>query len=111
MSGFILNDGFIFGSLYNKSDWYCLNWETGETAYSSKVLNSGVIVYADGLFYCYSHRGEMALVKADHEEFKVISSFNVPLGTKQHWAHPVIDNGKLYIRHGTALMAYNIAQK
>ncbi|MCK5208990.1 MAG: PQQ-binding-like beta-propeller repeat protein, partial [Cyclobacteriaceae bacterium] len=46
MSGFILNDGFIFGSLYNKSDWYCLNWETGETEYSSKALYSGVIVYA-----------------------------------------------------------------
>ena len=111
MSGFILNDGFIFGSLYNKSDWYCLNWETGETEYSSKALYSGVIVYADGLFYCYSHRGEMALADADHKEFNLISSFNVPLGTKQHWAHPVINNGRLYIRHGNALMAYDIAQK
>ena len=111
MSGFILNDGFIFGSLYNKSDWYCLNWETGETEYSSKALYSGVVVYADGLFYCYSHRGEMALVDADLREFKVISSFDVPLGTMQHWAHPVIDNGRLYIRHGNALMTYGIAQK
>ena len=111
MSGFILNDGFIFGSLYNKSDWYCLNWETGETEYSSKALYSGVVVYADGLFYCYSHRGEMALVDADLREFKVISSFDVPLGTMQHWAHPVIDNGRLYIRHGNALMAYDVAQK
>ena len=110
MSGFILNDGFIFGSLYNKSDWYCLNWETGETEYSLKALYSGVIVYADGLFYCYSHRGEMALADADHKEFNLISSFNVPLGTKQHWAHPVINNGRLYIRHGNALMAYDIAQ-
>ena len=50
MSGFILNDGFIFGSLYKKSDWYCLNWETGETEYISKALYSGVIVYAAGLF-------------------------------------------------------------
>lgn len=111
MSGFILNDGFIFGSLYKRSDWYCLNWDTGETEYSSKALYSGVIIYADGLFYCYSQRGKMALVEADHQEFKVITSFDVPLGTNQHWAHPVIDNGRLYIRHGNALMTYDIDQK
>lgn len=111
MGGFILNDGFVFGSLYNRSDWYCLNWKTGETEYISKALGSGVIIYADGLFYCYSQRGEIALVNADNDGFKVISSFDVPLGTNQHWAHPVIDDGRLYIRHGNALMAYDIAQK
>ena len=111
MGGFILNDGYIFGSLYKKSDWYCLNWKTGETQYISKDLNSGVIIFADGLFYCYNQKGEMALVDADEKEFKVISKFDVPLGTMQHWAHPVIDHGKLYIRHGNALMVYDIAQK
>lgn len=111
MGGIILNDGFIFGSLYKKSDWYCQNWETGKTEYISKDLSSGVVVYADGLFYCYSQKGEMALVDADQHEFKIISSFDVPLGTNQHWAHPVINNGRMYIRHGNALMAYDIAKK
>jgi outer membrane protein assembly factor BamB len=109
--GFILNDGYIFGSLYKKSDWYCLNWETGESQYISKGFKSGVIIYADGLFYCYNEKGEVALVDADRKEFKVINKFEVPLGTMQHWAHPVIDHGKLYIRHGNALMVYDIAQK
>jgi len=31
-----------------------------------------------------------------------------PLGNDQHWARPVIANGVLYIRHGDALMAYDI---
>lgn len=111
MGGFILKDGFVHGSLYKKKDWYCVNWETGETEYISKDLKSGVIVFADDLFYCYAENGEMALVDADQNDFKVISSFDVTLGTGQHWAHPVIDKGKLYIRHGDALMAYDIAQK
>jgi hypothetical protein len=88
-----------------------LDWKTGETVYITNVFDSGVIIYADGLFYCYSHKGEMALVDANPNEFKVISSFNVPLGTKQHWAHPVIDKGSLYIRHGNALMAYDISSE
>jgi outer membrane protein assembly factor BamB len=30
------------------------------------------------------------------------------LGTDQHWAHPVIHDGRLYILHGNILMVYNI---
>ena len=111
MSGFILKDGFIYGSPYNKSTWYCLNWETGKTEYISDSFDSGVIIYADDHFYCYSHKGEIALVDANPETFKVISTFKVPLGTKEHWAHPVINNGRLYIRHGNALMVYDISEK
>jgi hypothetical protein len=53
----------------------------------------------------------VALVDGNAEEFKVVSSFKVSLGTNQHWAHPVIDNGSLYIRHGNALMVYDISSK
>jgi outer membrane protein assembly factor BamB len=111
MNGLILLDGYVYGSPFNKSEWYCQNWETGETNYISESFGSGAVIYADGLFYCYSHKGEMALVDANPGEFKIISSFKIPLGTKQHWAHPVIDNGILYIRHGNALMAYDIQKK
>lgn len=110
MGGAILKDGFIYGSKYRKSEWYCLDWKTGTLQYMDKSMKNGAIIYADDLFYCYSEDGEMALVDANKNTFKVISKFNVPLGTKQHWAHPVIHDKKLYIRHGNALMAYNIAQ-
>ena len=111
MNGYILKDGFVYGSPFNKKEWYCLDWETGEPLYISHVIESGVIIYADEMFYCYTHLGEMALVDANPNEFKVISSFKVPLGTDQHWAHPVVHNGRLYIRHGNALMTYDIADK
>ena len=111
MNGFILKDGYLYSSPYNKSRWHCLDWDTGEIQYTSNAFDSGPIIYADGLFYCYSHKGEMALVEADHESFNVISTFIVPLGTKEHWSHPVINDGRLYIRHGNALMVYNIAEK
>lgn len=110
MGGEILKDGFLYGSNYRSSQWHCLNWNTGVLAYVVNPFANGVIVFADGLFYCYTEAGEMALVDANPQEFKVISKFNVPLGTNQHWAHPVIHNGRLYIRHGNALMAYNISR-
>ncbi len=110
MGGEILKDGYVYGSNYRSSDWYCLNWSTGELEYVVNPFANGVIVYADGLFYCYTEGGEMALVDANPQEFKVISKFSIPLGTNQHWAHPVIHDGRLYIRHGNALMVYNISR-
>ena len=52
----------------------------------------------------------MALVKPNPDRFELVSSFEVTLGTNQHWAHPVIHDGVLYIRHGNVLMAYLIRQ-
>ena len=39
---------------------------------------------------------------------EVISKFKIDKGTKEHFSNPVIGNGVLYIRHGNALMAYEI---
>jgi hypothetical protein len=70
------------------------------------------MVFADGMLYCYEEKGgTVALVKANPSGFKVISSFKVTKGDGKHWAHPVVANGVLYIRHGSALMAYDIKGK
>ncbi|MDF1576332.1 MAG: hypothetical protein P1P86_14175 [Bacteroidales bacterium] len=50
----------------------------------------------------------MALLKADPEEFKVISSFRVTEGAGPHWARPTIFNRTLLVRHGEALVAYKV---
>jgi outer membrane protein assembly factor BamB len=111
MGGVILQNGYLYGSRYIEGDWYCLDWQTGEVMHMSKALDGGVILYADELFYCYSEKGEMALVKADSKQFKIISSFRVKKGSGPHWAHPVISAGRLYVRHGDNLMAYDISKK
>jgi outer membrane protein assembly factor BamB len=111
IGGIIVNDGYIYGSIYRKSLWCCLDAGTGQILYSSDIFGDGNIIMADGLFYCYSEKGEVALVSADPAAFNVIGKFQVPLGTDQHWSHPVISKGVLYVRHGNALMAYNLKDK
>lgn len=109
MGGMVRIDSCIYGSAYLKKDWQVIDWNTGEMLVQNKELGGGPIIYADGLFYCYAEReGEIALVDANPEKFEVISKFKVPKGTREHWAHPVIHKGVLYIRHGDALMAYDI---
>jgi outer membrane protein assembly factor BamB len=108
MGGIIVKDGYIYGSMYRKGLWCCLRASDGKILYSSDKLGDGNIIMTDDLFYCYSEIGEMALVKASPSAFDVISKFQVPLGTDQHWSHPVIYQGKLYLRHGNALMTYSL---
>ena len=70
---------------------------------------SGVIISADGMLFCYSERtGAVALVKPTEEKFEVVSQFRVTKGDGPHWAHPIISNGVMYLRHGNALLAYKI---
>ena len=109
MGGIIKIDSCLYGSAYMRKNWEVINWHTGEMVVQNKELGGGPIIFADGLFYCYAEKdGEMALVEANAEKFEIISKFKVPLGTDQHWAHQVIHEGVLYIRHGNALMAYSI---
>ena len=108
ISGFVIRDGYLYGSKYEKRVWNCIDLATGGILINSNKLGDGVIIWADGLFYCYSEQGEMALTDASPASFNVISRFKIQLGTGPHWSHPVIHKGRLYVRHGNALMVYNI---
>jgi len=105
--GAVLVDGYIYGSGDSRT-WSCLDWKTGKVMYTSVEIAVGDVIYADGMLYCYSQRGELALVKPDPSGFQVVSLAKVALGSEQHWAHPAIYDGVLYIRHGRALIAYKV---
>jgi len=105
--GAVLVDGYIYGSGDTRT-WSCLDWKTGKVMYTSNEIAVGTVIYADGMLYCYTQRGELALVKPDPSGFKVVSLAKVTLGSEQHWAHPAIYDGVLYIRHGRALVAYKV---
>jgi outer membrane protein assembly factor BamB len=106
--GVVLVDGYIYGSNW-KGNWVCLEWETGKVMYETTWIGKGSIIFADDMLYCYEERkGTVALVEPTPEGFNIVSSFQITLGDEEHWGHPVICGGRLYIRHGDVLMAYNI---
>lgn len=108
MGGAVLVDGYLYSSGDYSRDWKCVDWKTGKKLYSSMAIGPGVVIYADGMLYCYSQRGELAMVRAGSAGFDLISQARVEKGSEQHWAHPVIHDGVLYLRHGKALIAYKI---
>lgn len=109
MGGAVFLNGKIYGSGDRNREWQCIDWESGKMEYSSKDIGNGVIISADKKLYLYSQRGELALVNPGKSSFEIISETKVSLGSGQHWAHPVIDKGRLFIRHGNALIAYKVS--
>jgi outer membrane protein assembly factor BamB len=108
MGGVVKIGDYLYGSGEKNRYWYCIDWKTGETKYKSNKVGTGNVIAANGMLYCYSDKGEMALVRATPDNFDLVGKFPITMGTDQHWAHPVIYKGVLFIRHGNTLMAYNI---
>ena len=109
MQGTVVVDGCIYGTAQSGNrGLVCLDWKTGQAKWNAPAIGMGSLIAADGMLYVYGQEGTMHLVKPSAESFQPTGQFAVPEGTDEHWAHPTIANGRLYIRHGDALMVYDI---
>ena len=109
--GIILLNGYLYGSSRTASfgPWICLDFRTGRRMYAEPGIGTGSLTFADGLIYALNQRSTMALVRPTPHAFQIISRFSIPKGGKgPTWAHPVVCNGRLYIRHGNLLYCYDI---
>jgi outer membrane protein assembly factor BamB len=114
--GVVLIDGYIYGSNWinnGNGDWCCIEWKTGKKMWQQHWNCKGSIIAADGMLYIYDEKqGNAGLLKVNPAKFELVSSFKVTQGSSgPFWAHPVIHNGILYLRHSNALNAYNIKAK
>jgi outer membrane protein assembly factor BamB len=107
--GVILLDGYIYGTS-SRGKWICLDWDTGDMAYSESGVGKGSLTYADGMLYTFSENRQMGLVEATPAGHKVISQFELPSGgSGKSWAHPVVCGRRLYLRHSDQLSAYDVS--
>ena len=85
---------------------------TGQPRHTSRDLASGSAIFADGRLYCLSERGEMALLKPAPAAFEFVGRFPLIKERKQDvWTHPVICDGRLYLRYHETLFCYDIRAK
>lgn len=109
MGGVVRLGNKIYGTAHRQMYLKCLDMKTGQVTDSLKMFR-GSTVAADGMLYVYTEKGDVNLVNPNAEKMQVVSTFKVTKGTKEHFAHPVIHNGILYIRHGKTLLAYAVKE-
>ena len=104
--GMVLIDGHIYG--FGSGGLICMNYMTGKVAWTDRSVSKGSLIAVDGMLYCLGERHEMALVEATPEEYRERGRFKIENLGRPSWAHPVVANGRLYIRNQQRLTCYDI---
>jgi outer membrane protein assembly factor BamB len=112
IGGMVLLGNYIYSSTHDtnsKGRWICVDWTTGKTMWITDWKNKGAVISADGMNYIIEEKsGYAGLVKPSPEKLDIVSSFRIAKGSGPYWAHPVIDKGRLFVRHGDYLAVYSI---
>lgn len=106
-----IGDYVYMGEGHNKGFPMCVNFKTGRKMWPKQRgagSGSAAIVAADGHLYFRYEDGTMALIEANPAGYKLKGSFKIASKHSQSWPHPVIFDGKLYLRDQHQLHCYSI---
>jgi hypothetical protein len=115
MGGMIEIGGVVYGSTGDKHKWAAIDLKTGKVLYHEAWPGGkgrGALILADNMFYMFDERrGTMGLANINPEKLDIVSEFRITDGSGPFFSHPTIFDGILYVRHGSALIAYNIKKQ
>ena len=84
----------------------------GDVVWATRKAGKCSVFLVDGMLVCRDEKGPISLVRATSEKFELLGQFDQPnRSDKNAWAHPVVLDGKLYIRDQGTLYCYDIATK
>ncbi len=112
--GMIVVDGCLYGANGGNGGGImtCLDFQTGDTLWRDRKGPKGSLLLADGRLYLRGEEGEILLIEPSREEFVERGRFEQPDRTSvPAWAHPIVANGKLYIRDQGLLLCYDVSAK
>ena len=113
--GVILVDDHLYG-YSDGPGWVCQDFKTGNEVWAERnKLGKGAIACADGMLYCLDEgKGTVVLIEASPKGWNEHGRFTLEPQTKirspqgRIWTHPVISNGKLYLRDQDLIYCYDI---
>jgi len=110
--GMILHEGHVYaGTGHNKGFPIAVNLADGAVAWGperNEGTGSAAVAYADGRVYLRYQNGLVVLVEATPEGYREHGSFEIPDVDLPSWPHPVIANGRLYLREQGTLFVYDV---
>lgn len=109
--GMIVHDGCLYGANGGNEGGFltCMDFKTGKILWRDRNAPKGSLLLADDRLYLRAESGTMLLIEPSREGLVERGRFEQPdRTTPPAWAHPIIANGKLYIRDQNLLLCYDI---
>ncbi len=106
----LVGDHLYGGDGQNKGTPVCLEFATGKVVWKERAPGerSAAVLYADGNLIFRYERGPVVLIEATPKGFHVKGQFTPAVSEGPAWPHPVIHDGKLYLRAHNTLMCYDV---
>jgi outer membrane protein assembly factor BamB len=104
--GVVLVDGYLYG--YSDLILTCLEFATGKVMWRDRSVGKGSVTYADGRLYLQGENNIVGLAEASPTGYVEKGRFTIPEKGQLSWAHPVISDGRLYVRNQDTLQVHDI---
>lgn len=105
--GVVLVGNHVYGT--GNNELICMEMATGKVAWKDASVGKGSIACADGMLIVRGERGPVALVRANPSRYEELGRFDQPdRSAEKAWPHPVIADGKLYLRDQDVLLIYDL---
>jgi outer membrane protein assembly factor BamB len=103
---------YVYGDTDDSGHPYCAEVRTGKVVWKRTEEGTGrgsaSVTYADGRLYFHYENGTVALVDPSPGGYREVGSFQAPRRDGASWAHPVVCDGRLYLREGNMLYCYDV---
>jgi outer membrane protein assembly factor BamB len=112
--GVVLVGDYLYGDTEDSGIPWCAELMTGKIKWKKRGVGRGSasVAAADGCVYFHYADGTVALVKASPDAYHELGKFKVPgTGERPSWSHPVIAEGRLYLRESDAILCYELKAK
>ena len=111
----ILKDGYVYaGHQHGNGFPICVELESGDVAWGGNIRGAGngsaAVTYADGNLIFRYQNGTVALIEATPDEYRLKGTLRPEYQEDRSWAHPVVVDGRLYLREQDKLMCYRVAE-
>lgn len=109
--GMVLVGDYLYGFSDLGRKLRCLELKTGKVVWEDASVGKCSLTFADGNFIVRAEAGPgtIGLVEATPAGYKEKGRFDQPDRTKLNsWPHPVVSDGKLFIRDQDTLLVYSL---
>jgi outer membrane protein assembly factor BamB len=116
--GVVLLNGYVYGFSDGKG-WVCQDFKTGEIKWDQKgrAPGKGSVTCVGGYLFCYDEgSGNVHVGEAGPNGWKQTGVIKLPKKSEirspngKFWTHPVIANGKLYLRDQDLLFCFDVKE-
>jgi outer membrane protein assembly factor BamB len=105
----VLIGDYLYG--FSSAILTAMKFDTGEVAWRDRSVGKGSLVFADERLYLFSERGVAALVEANPTVYREHGRFALETGSLPTWTHPVVANGRLFLRDQDTVYAYDVRSR